>query len=360
MAPRRRKVNDIRNSKLLAGFKLQQARSTADTDVRKKNEVICLSSDTEVICLSDKQARQKPAKILNSVITDKKLLAQAMCYGPDENPNKKEGGRPRMVKDDAFVFGTGSMYASAAHFLFNRVVIEEGTFRGRSGQVKVVKSVLNETIWELARMSAENEKKRKRREKATSYDPFSKRPKKIEKVNWSTELKAIAVEELYNTIPPPLREDCKAWKNYTADAVRSLAIKSSAFKSLQQAHLYSWYKKFYDYIDLNQFDFDDDAFMWALRDQRAVSNDRAAIVPKQLRALLIDLVSEVIAQKLEINTTILRPFLLRYIKEHDAFKHILADNSKFNASRSWIRRLLKEAGLSYRAITNDAGMFMIF
>ncbi len=40
MAPRRRKVHDIRNSKLLAGFKLQHARSTADNDVCKKNDVI--------------------------------------------------------------------------------------------------------------------------------------------------------------------------------------------------------------------------------------------------------------------------------------------------------------------------------
>ena len=63
------------------------------------------------------------------------------------------------MKDDAFVFGTGSMYAHAAQFVFNRVVIEEGTFRGRSGQVKVVKSVLKETIWELARECKENEKK---------------------------------------------------------------------------------------------------------------------------------------------------------------------------------------------------------
>ena len=113
------------------------------------------------------------------------------------------------MKDYVFAFGTGSMYASAAHFLFNRVVIEEGTFRGRSGHMKVVKSVLNETIWELARTSKENEKKRKRREKDSTYALFSKRPKITENVKWSNKLKAITVEELYNMIPLSLREGYK-------------------------------------------------------------------------------------------------------------------------------------------------------
>ena len=43
MAPRGKKVNDISKSKLLVGFKLQETRSTADTDGYEKSEVICLS-----------------------------------------------------------------------------------------------------------------------------------------------------------------------------------------------------------------------------------------------------------------------------------------------------------------------------
>ena len=163
----------------------------------------------------------------------------------------------------------------------------------------------------------------------------------------------------HNIIPLSLRDDYKAWRNYITDAVKALAIKNSIFKSLHQSHLVTWYQNFYDYIDLNQFDFNDDAFLWALRDKRARPNDSATIVSKQLRAQMIDLIAEVIAQKLEINITILRPFLLHYIREHDAFKHILVAD-KFTASRTWIRKLLKDADMSYQAITNDAGMYIDF
>ena len=133
-----------------------------------------------MICLSDKVAILKPVKILNSQTFDKTRFTLAMCYDPDDEKHSLKGGFSRTVKDDAFAFGTESMYVSAAHFLLNRVIIEEGIFRGRSGHVKVVKSVLNETIWELARTSQENEKKRKRREKDSIYDLFSKPPKIIE------------------------------------------------------------------------------------------------------------------------------------------------------------------------------------
>ena len=82
MAPRKRVKNDISKSKLLAGFKLQEARKIADTDICKKN-------DEELISLSDKVATLQPVKILNYLLADKKLLALAMCYGPDENRKNK-------------------------------------------------------------------------------------------------------------------------------------------------------------------------------------------------------------------------------------------------------------------------------
>ena len=167
MAPRNRLNLDIRKSKLLAAFKVQEARSTDVNNTTSLKANAQKNQDCESIIDGHKNHDEvfcEPAKILNSLVSDKKLLAQAMYHGSDENPSKK-GGRPRTVKDDAFVFGTGSMYASAAHFLFNRVVIEEGTFRGRSGKVKAVKSVLNETIWELVGQCKESEKKRKRQKK---------------------------------------------------------------------------------------------------------------------------------------------------------------------------------------------------
>ena len=77
---------------------MQEARKIAVTDICKKNEVMC-SSDEELISLSDKVATLQPVKILNYLLAVKKLLALAMCYGPDENRKNKSGGRPRMVKD---------------------------------------------------------------------------------------------------------------------------------------------------------------------------------------------------------------------------------------------------------------------
>ena len=66
-------------------------------------------------------------------------------------------------------------------------------------------------ILRLARNCIENQKKRKCWEKLSKYNgPLLKRPKIAENAKWSNELKAIAVEELYNIIPLSLRDDYKA------------------------------------------------------------------------------------------------------------------------------------------------------
>jgi len=68
----------------------------------------------------------------------------------------------------------------------------------------------------------------------------------------------------------------------------------------------------------------------------------------------------IVAQKIEINASILRPFLRCFIETEfgGQYASILdpqQTNRPFLISCSWIRTLLKESKLSYRAITNDAG-----
>ena len=289
-----------------------------------------------------------PPLALNCYIKDKDLLKEASCY----KSKGKKGGRPRVIHNDDTIF-SGAMYANAAHFLFNKVVLKEGKHRGKSGFVKMVESTLEDTIWDLVRHS-EEEKKTEKRERAVRKEvseAFSaKRQKGGANIQWSIDLKAIAVEEVFLSVPDDLRSDPCAWKDFIPSAVSQLKLRSVNFKNITIGHLRGWYERFYNYIELRHFDFDENDFLIALEDKRG-RNSNAAIVPDELRKLLIELILEVVAQKIEINITILRPFLLKFIRDKDAFSHILnggGGRKAFMACCTWIRDLMKESKLSYR------------
>ena len=70
-------------------------------------------------------------------------------------------------------------------------------------------------------------------------------------------------------------------------------------------------------------------------------------------------VGKLIAQKIELNVTLLQPFIIGFILESE-FKSLVDDSThhdtrKFTASHMWIKKQLRDQNLSYRSITNDAG-----
>eukprot|EP00554_Chaetoceros_debilis_P004369 CAMPEP_0194089798 /NCGR_PEP_ID=MMETSP0149-20130528/36321_1 /TAXON_ID=122233 /ORGANISM="Chaetoceros debilis, Strain MM31A-1" /LENGTH=613 /DNA_ID=CAMNT_0038773867 /DNA_START=213 /DNA_END=2054 /DNA_ORIENTATION=+ len=294
------------------------------------------------------------------------LLKHAMCYDVADNRR----GKPRTVKDTAFVIGTGSMYAGVAHLLHNRVVIKEGIFKGKSGLVKVVESSFTDTVWKMSNEAEESKRAERRAAQVRSavHDASeAKRMTGVTHTKWTVQSKAMAVEALYQSVPQEHREDYKVWKKYVNAAISELKLRSIVFKNITHAHLHSWYQKFYNYIELNQFSFDEDqfggtnGFIAALEDKRSSSStSRNQLVPHELYKLLEKELLEVVAQKIEINVSILRPYLLQFIRENEQYAHILEggrDDGKkaFVASQTWIKTLLRKCKLSYRSITNDAG-----
>lgn len=130
-----------------------------------------------------------------------------MCYDVAE---ERKRGKPRTIKDTALVISTGSMYAGVAHFLHNRVVIKEGTFRGKVGLVKVVESTFPDTVWKMSHQADELTRREKRAAQVRSavHDAsVAKRMTGVTNTRWSVQSKAMAVEALYHCVPQKQRED---------------------------------------------------------------------------------------------------------------------------------------------------------
>ena len=97
----------------------------------------------------------------------------------------------------------------------------------------------------------------------------------------------------------------------------------------------------------------------ALSDQRRTVNTNNILVHSKVKIALKDYITMIVAQQIEFNCTFLRPFLIRYMRKFpthaDALFNPQETQRKFKKSHSWIRLLLKELNMSYRAVTNDAG-----
>jgi len=276
-------------------------------------------------------------------------------------------GRPRKLPTDeegtceATLYG-GSMYAGVAHSLFTEVVEKKVEINGEEHtNVEIVPFLKDSpSIWALHQHSKQiaAERTKVQRAQLTSKHAFKAKKNKGGYHEWDASVKKIAVNRLFQFVHEDYKRSNTAWCKYLKDAVSCLQVCSDVFKNLTVPTLRSWYNKFYNRAAGTNWDFDKSYSV--LEDARHASNQNARLVCKELREGLQEFVMLIVAQKIEINASILRPFLRRFIETEfgGQYASILdppQTNRPFLISCSWIRTLLRESKLSYRAITNDSG-----
>ena len=171
-------------------------------------------------------------------------------------------------------------------------------------------------------------------------------------VMWSADSKVIAVEVWLGKIK---RINVAATSKQAFACIRATILylhqhHPSTFSKLKQAHLHTWVQKYINHncnIDVLKFD------------GRIISNSsgsHARVVPLIVLKGIDSLIMTLIASKCELNATILRPFIIKFVKTFDdGMYSYLIDNDCFKCSPQWIRNMLRRLNQSYRSITNDAG-----
>lgn len=296
----------------------------------------------------------------NQLLNEMKLFGN--CNKPITSVAKKKPGRPRQVNESDTIFN-GTIYANVGHALFNRIVLQETTEKdGKKVLVKTAVSDLTKSIFDLVKDNVSIQKIVK---KANIYQA-----KKVRGLGtytkWTADQKVSAVKELLSNIPTSAIKDEAKWRQYVNDTRNVLNLKDDMFTNLKNNNLIAWFKKYQEAASkLNKWD-QSIVTKELFQDQRNY-NTRTSKVPEELKIAIHDLIIELIANRVEINITILRPFVLELIKheyKNGKFANLLLSDgeaaegdtsSKFMVSRSWIRKVLKDSRLSYRKITNDAG-----
>ena len=158
-----------------------------------------------------------------------------------------------------------------------------------------------------------------------------------------------------------LKNEC--WKPYVNDTRIALHLEDECFRTLTNNHLNVWFKKFQMEAEVKD-NWNQSAITGALFDDKRKfnSNSPKIAIPNEVKEGVKTFVTELIAQRIEINLGILQPFIHDFVKNEfkdGAFHYLLEPKedgeTKFKLSRSWLRRILKDTKLSYQKITNDAG-----
>ena len=334
---KKRKVT-YENSPLLRRFSFQQKQADARTSEQIEEE-------------SSRKLRLQMSGIFGPAMKDIRTILEELKLGKMHGTK----GRPRTLRNDAFILG-GTMYAEVGAAVFNEVITEtksDGTLK-RTGR-----SLLLDSIWDLANEYAAQKAKQnvQIQKEQIRNNEFRGRKSRGNYKEWSSLEKKIAVSKLFQMVEVESRKDEYAWRTKVSDVVGQLKLESDVFKSLQRQHLFSWYNKFFVNGKQNGWEFN----YGCLDDSRNVANENAKLVPTVVKESVEGFISELVAQKIEVNITILRPFIIRFIREEiedGQYACILDGNDgkrAFRVSRGWIRLLLKASKYSYRAITNDAG-----
>jgi len=305
----------------------------------------------ETLAVKTKEAKIKKVKHLAWIGRE-----QSKKGRPRKLPTDEEG------KCEATLYG-GSLYASVAHSLFTEVVEKKMERDGIEHTDFEIIPFLKDSpsIWAVHQQSKQNAAERmkvQRSTEQTSKNAFKAKRNKGGYHEWEASVKKIAVNKLFLFVHADYKRSNTAWSKYVKDAVSSLQVCSDVFKNLTSQTLRSWYQKFYNRASATNWDFEKSYSV--LEDARCASNQNSRLVCKELREGLQAFVMLIVAQKIEINTSILRPFLRRFIEtEYGGQYASILDPQQtkrtFLLSGTWIRCLLKESKLSYRAITNDAG-----
>lgn len=270
-------------------------------------------------------------------------------------------GRPKVVSKDtsgdcnATVF-QGALYAGVAHSLFNHVYEKKNNL-GKTVPFKI--DILKESIWDLSKKDEALRAQRTviRRTRQQEENAFNGKRAKTSYKSWSRNERCLAVDKLLAAIPEEHRTCSRYWRGLVTDHVARLKLESDVWKDLTHSHLCSWYEKFFNQASILDWNFQ--ASYCVLNDARTENGKNSMLIPHELREKVKEYLMGIIAAKIEVNTTILRPFLRRFIENVDGGRYrYLFDppkGRKFTLSKSWLNELLLESKLRYRAVTNDAG-----
>ena len=172
-------------------------------------------------------------------------------------------------------------------------------------------------------------------------------------ITWTPEMKEIAVEALRNEAIRTYANGTPVYEKWT-DALsathKRLVAREDGLSGLSRNLLKLWYAK-YESGGQN---------ISALADQRNTNNN-AAIVPVELLKSIDSFLLSILASNIEVDTAILRPFVLAHITVFDGgrYAHILEDSEGggrvFKCSREWLRQRLIGLNKSWRKATNDSG-----
>jgi len=195
---------------------------------------------------------------------DERLLQMAE-YGKAKDTK----GRPREYDGSTKIFG-GAIYASVHNHLYNFVKVQT------SNNGKIERTISDQpSTWALVQEINLPKKllppvRQKRRHMKTN-------------IKWTYEMKCLAVDKLYRTLPKGLifNHIEAVWQPYVLPAVKYLQGESPSWKLLVAQLLTEWFRKFAD----NDFSHD------ALVDGRTLSNpgnQRSQIVPSALKAGIHD------------------------------------------------------------------------
>jgi hypothetical protein len=259
-------------------------------------------------------------------------------------------GRPREIPKDehgnykATVFGS-TVYAGVAHVLINEIITKKEDGRIVSA---IMVLALKNSIWELVHIDREN--CLRKRAIVISNEAHNGKRTRVESYKvWAPEVKRLAVDHLYDALPnKKCRDD--TWRFYVSDIVRELRLQYTCFKDLTGSHLITWYENFESDTSRNGWDLNRECL--SLADNRTVTNKNARLVPPEVRTALKAYITSMIAQQLQINCTLIRPFLKRYLDrkfpvQSEQLFNPPHNRRKFQMSYSWIRFLLKDCNMAY-------------
>lgn len=266
-----------------------------------------------------------------------------------EWPTAKRG-RPMVLKPYAF---GGAVYTNVALSLFH----------WKDGSTKYCKSSFTDDN-PLAVFTCDLPTNKR---KSKTVTKSAKKLKGSTYANWSSDSKVIAVEAWLTKLDRIKMSptDVNA-KKYFGATVKFLQVKSSVFKDLHHSNLRDWANNYTD----------NGCSIGCLRTDKRFGNHtvgRARIVPENLQLEIDKYVLTLIASEAKTNAAIMRPLILKFIREFNDGEYaglivgcaaaaddgeIYEDDDegseeiKFKCSIQWIRNMLHRLNQSGRVITS--------
>ena len=278
------------------------------------------------------------------VVGERRLVEQAMKGG-------LQTGRGRPRKSHPTVLG-GNMYSQVAFYTFFDRVGKDKSRDGRAGMF--FRNSLHDLGCESAHQETKAEAKEQSRKRKLSMGGAGRGggPGGKHQV-WPLMDKKEAVAEVVKVMKrtyqggDPIHS---SYKSAITPAVKVLQARNKdRWGSLKFRLLEDWYMKFLEEDDNS------------LKDKRMASNGRAGTVPLPLLAAVDDFILRLVASKIELDASLLRPFIIVFIKEFEGGKWVWVLEQReegkrtFECSTSWIRARLTANRKSWRKATNSSG-----